>query len=90
MRNVLLAFAVLSFHAIGANAQQMSAASTPSAKSTGDFLAEGFEVKGVINNTYLILQKGDHAYLCGSRDPALTWANWAEQTRNASCASLSK
>ena len=92
MRSMLLAIAVLSFQAADAAAQQQvsAAAASVQSKSTGDYLAEGYEVKGVINNTYLILQKGNRAYFCGSRDPGLTWANWAEETRNAGCVSLTR
>jgi hypothetical protein len=57
---------------------------------TGELLKQGFEVKAVINNNYLILQKGDKAYWCGSTDPGLTWLNWPQLTREASCLPLNK
>ena len=56
--------------------------------TTADFLAQGYEIKGVVNNTFLLLQKGDRAFLCGSPNPNLTWSNWAEITRDATCTSL--
>ena len=92
MRAPVLAAATLFLLAGGVSAQQVStaAATAAQAKTTADFLAEGYEVKGVINNTYVILQKGNHALFCGSRDPGLTWANWAEQTRAGKCEALSK
>jgi hypothetical protein len=47
-------------------------------------------VKTVINNTYLILQKGGKAYWCGSTSPNLTWANWASEMRDAPCTALNR
>lgn len=68
-----------------ANAQQPVAQPV-----TGTLLSQGFEIKGVINNTYLLLQKGDKTYWCGSPDPGLTWANWPQMTREAPCIPLNK
>ncbi len=70
----------------GASAQQSEKLAVP---TTGDFLAQGYDIKGIINNTYLILQKGDRAFLCGTPEN-LTWTNWAEVTRDAPCKSLTK
>ena len=56
----------------------------------GALLSDGYEVKAVINNTYLILQKGDKAFWCGSSDPSLTWANWPLLTREAICVPLNR
>jgi hypothetical protein len=92
MRALALAFASSLLLIGGASAQQVNTAAATSVhtKSTADYLSEGYEVKGVVNNTYLILQKGDQALFCGSRDPSLTWANWAAETRVAKCETLSK
>lgn len=92
MQKIVLAALLLAFGVSGASAQQQQAAAraaTPPASSTADFLAQGFEIKGVINNTYLLVQKGDRAFLCGSPDN-LTWANWAEHTRDAPCKSMTR
>jgi hypothetical protein len=70
----------------GASAQTAA----PAQPKTGDLIAGGFEVKAVINNTYLILQKGDKAFWCGSSDPSLTWANWPLLTREAICVPLNR
>jgi hypothetical protein len=73
-----------------AYAQQGAATGASQPPVTGQLLNDGFEVKAVINNTYLILQKGNRAYWCGSTDSGLTWANWPQLTRDASCTSLNK
>jgi len=67
-----------------------ASAQTPAQPTTGALLAQSFEVKAVINNTYLILQKGDKAFWCGTADPGLTWANWPQLTRDATCVPLTK
>lgn len=88
MRKFVLAALFCAFGGVGASAQQQTAtrpASSPS--TTADLLAQGYEIKGVINNTYLLVQKGDRAFFCGTANN-LTWANWAEVTRDAPCKSL--
>jgi hypothetical protein len=72
-----------------ADAQQ-AAPTQPRQPVTGELIASGFEVKAVINNTYLILQKADKAFWCGSGDPSLTWANWPLLTREAICVPLNR
>ncbi len=91
MQRFVLAALFLALGVSGASAQQQQAArtATPPPTTTGDFLAQGYEIKGVINNTYLLVQKGDRAFLCGSADN-LTWANWAEHTRDAPCKSMTR
>jgi hypothetical protein len=59
-------------------------------KTTGDYLADGYEVKGVVNNEFLILQKGNKAFFCGAHDATITWDNWAKKNINAGCEPLSK
>jgi hypothetical protein len=59
-------------------------------KTTGEFLANGYEVKGVINNEFLVLQKGNKTYFCGAHDTAITWDNWAKKTIDSGCEPLSK
>ena len=81
-----LATLVLLLPVAQAGAQQ----ATPAQPRTGELIAAGFEIKGVINNTYLILQKGDKAFWCGSADPSLTWANWPQLTREAVCVPLNR
>lgn len=88
MWKFVLAGLLCVFGAVGASAEpKQSAQASP--QTTGDYLAQGYEIKGVVNNTFLLLQKGDRAFLCGASTPNLTWANWAEMTRNATCTSLS-
>src|SRR5262245_41640382 len=82
MQKLLLAVLVSAFGVTGASAQQQAAQPTSASTTTGDLLGQGYEIKGVINNTYLLMQKGDRAFLCGSAEN-LTWANWAEHTRDA-------
>ena len=50
-----------------------------------ELIAGGFEIKGVLTGSYLILQKGTAAYLCGSSDAALTWTNWASKMKEVKC-----
>lgn len=75
-----------------AEAQQAHVAVAPAASApvTGDLLAQGFEVKTVVNNTYLILQKGGKTYWCGSNSANLTWSTWPAETRDAPCTALNK
>ena len=90
MRKLVLAALFCAFGVVEASAQQQTAtrpASSPS--TTGDLLAQGYEIKGVVNNTYLLVQKGDRAFLCGSAE-GLTWGNWAEHTRDAPCKSMTR
>lgn len=90
MQKFVLAALFCVFVEAGASAQQQAARpAAPPAATTGDFLAQGYEIKGVINNTYLLLQKGERTFLCGSAD-GLTWANWAEHTRDAPCKSMTR
>lgn len=91
MKKFVLAALLCAFGAAGASAQQQQAArpASPPATTTGDFLAQGYEIKGVINDTYLLVQKGDRAFLCGKADN-LTWSNWAEVTRDAPCKSMTR
>ena len=89
MRKFALAAVFCALGAAGASAQQNQTARAPSL-TTADFLSQGYEIKGVVNNTFLLLQKGDRAYLCGAPNPNLTWSNWAEITRDAPCQSLTQ
>ena len=90
MQKFVLAALLSVFGVTGASAQQQAARpAVAPATTTGDFLAQGYEIKGVINNTYLLLQKGERTFLCGSPDN-LTWANWAEHTRDAPCKSMTR
>jgi hypothetical protein len=89
MRKIALAAVFCALVAAGASAQQNQAARPPSL-TTADFLGQGYEIKGVINNTFLLLQKGDRTFLCGSQNPSLTWANWGEMTRDAPCQSMTQ
>lgn len=88
MFKIVLAAAFCAIGMASAAAQQQ-AAKPPAPTNTGDFLAQGYEIKGVINNTYLLVQKGERAFLCGTPDN-LTWTNWAEVTREAPCKPLSR
>ena len=87
MRRCLFLAALAVLPAITEASAQQAAPAQP---RTGELIAAGFEIKGVINNTYLILQKGDKAFWCGSADPSLTWANWPLLTREAICVPLNK
>jgi len=71
-------------------AQQAAGAKAPPGRVAADYLADGFEIKAVVNNTFLLLQKGNRAYLCGSHDPGLSWVNWAQATRSAGCEPLTR
>jgi hypothetical protein len=88
MRKFALAAVFCALGAVGASAQQANQTARAPAPTTADFLAQGYEIKGVVNNTFLLLQKGDRAFLCGSPNPNLTWSNWAEITRDATCTSM--
>lgn len=98
MRKLVLISMFCGFAMASASAQQQAtkppasvqqqATRLPASATTGDFLAQGYEIKGVINNTYLLLQKGDRAFVCGAAE-GLTWTNWAEHTRDAPCKAMS-
>lgn len=88
MRKLVLAAVFCALGSASASAQQQKTRA-PAPITTGDFLAQGFEIKGVINNTYLLLQKGERTFLCGAGDN-LTWANWAEVTRDAPCKPMTR
>ena len=88
MRKLVLAAVFCALGVADASAQQQ-ATRPPAPITTGDFLAQGFEIKGVINNTYLLLQKGERTFLCGTADN-LTWTNWAEVTRDAPCKPMTR
>lgn len=90
MFRLVLSFAGCVVTLTCAHAQQGAATSSSQPPVTGQLLNDGFEVKTVVNNTYLILQKGNQAYWCGSTDSGLTWANWPQLTRDALCTSLNK
>jgi len=90
MRRCLFLAALAMLPAITGAGAQTAAPTQPRQPVTGELIAAGFEIKGVVNNTYLILQKGDKAFWCGSADPALTWANWPLLTRDAICVPLNR
>lgn len=89
MQKLALAALLCVLGGAAASAQQQASRSVSPPGTTADFLAQGYEIKGVINNTYLLLQKGERTLLCGSPDN-LTWTNWAEHTRDASCKSMTR
>jgi hypothetical protein len=90
MQKTVIAALCLAFAMSGASAQQQAARQvSPPSTTTADFLAQGYEIKGVINNTYLLLQKGERTFLCGNPD-GLTWTNWAEHTRDGPCKSMTR